>query len=292
MNRSIALFAAILSLLLVTWASAGELPFETVPVAQREVVYKTVGNVELKLHLFEPKDRDIEERLSAVVFFFGGGWVGGTPKQFFPHCRYLATRGMVAMSAEYRVKSRHGTTPFECVRDGKSAVRWIRANAAKLGIDPDKIVSAGGSAGGHVAACTGTIEGCEEEGEQTKVSSVPNAMMLFNPVIDTTGKGYGAGKLKGRETEISPCHHVGEGVPPTIIFHGTADTCVPFENVERFTRLMKAAGNTCELAPFEGKSHGFFNYGRDKGNESFIKTLRAADKFLSKHGFLQGEPTL
>ena len=78
---------------------------------------------------------------AAIVFFFGGGWVGGTPKQFFPHCTYLASRGMVAISAEYRVKDRHGVTPLECVLDGKSAVRWVRAHASELGIDPTLIAS-------------------------------------------------------------------------------------------------------------------------------------------------------
>ena len=226
----------------------------------------------------------LKTTLLAMVFFFGGGWVGGSPKQFFPHCRYFAARGMVAMAAEYRVKSKHGTTPFECVADGKSAVRWIRAGAKKLGVDPERIVAGGGSAGGHVAACTGTIEGHDEANEKTSVSSKPNAMMLFNPVIDTTGKGYGAAKLKGRETAISPVHHVRRGIPPTIIFHGTADKTVPHENVERFDKLMREAGNTCRLVSFDGKGHGFFNHGRDE--DSFDKTIRAADEFLTKQGIL------
>jgi acetyl esterase/lipase len=198
---------------------------------------------------------------------------------------------MVAMSAEYRVASRHKTTPFECVADGKSAVRWIRANAEKLGIDPERIAAGGGSAGGHVAATTGVIEGHDEPGEDTAVSSVPNALVLFNPVIDTTEKGYGARKVAGRETEISPAHHVRKGIPPTIIFHGTADTTVPHENVERFTRLMHEAGNECKLVSFEGQKHGFFNYGRGDG-KAFRETVRAADEFLAKHGFLSGKPGL
>ena len=90
------------------------------------VVYKTIGEVELKLHIFELAERDAKELSPAVVFFFGGGWVGGTPKQFYRQCEHFSSRGMVAISAEYRVKNRHGTTPFECVADGKSAIRWIR----------------------------------------------------------------------------------------------------------------------------------------------------------------------
>ena len=113
------------------------------------VVYKRVDDVELKLHIFEPPDRQANKPVPAIVFFFGGGWVGGTPTQFYHQCDYLASRGMMAISAEYRIKSKHGTTPFECVADGKSAIRWVRANAERLGINPDKIVAGGGSAGGH-----------------------------------------------------------------------------------------------------------------------------------------------
>ena len=93
-----------------------------------------------------------------MVFFFGGGWNGGSYTQFSRHADYLASRGMVAFAADYRTKSKHMTEPKACVSDGKSAVRWIRGNAAKLGVDPEKIIAGGGSAGGHVAATTATIQ--------------------------------------------------------------------------------------------------------------------------------------
>ena len=88
---------------------------------------------------------------------------------------------MVAMTAEYRIRNMHGTLATACVADVKSAVRWVRANAVKLGVDPDRIAAGGGSAGGHVAACTGVIDGFESKDEDDKISSAPNAMVLFNP---------------------------------------------------------------------------------------------------------------
>ena len=254
------------------------------------VVYKTIGEVELKLHIFEPPERDVKELSPAIVFFFGGGWVGGTPKQFYHQCEHFASRGMVAISAEYRVKNRHGTTPFECVTDGKSAIRWVRANAARLGVNPNKIVAGGGSAGGHVAACTGVIEGLDEEHEDHNISSKPNALVLFNPVVDLVGllqKRRSGKRFGNRIEELSPLQHVKKGVPPCIIFHGTADRTVPFESVECFSAAMKESGNVCRLVPFEGKGHGFFNYGRDKDNNSFKQTLQAADKFLTSLGYLK-----
>jgi len=253
------------------------------------VVYKTIGEVELKLHIFEPPNRQAKEPVPAIVFFFGGGWVGGTPTQFYHQCDYLASRGMMAISAEYRVRNRHGTTPFECVADGKSAIRWVRANAKRLGVNPDKIAAGGGSAGGHVAACTGVIDGLDDESENHSISSRPNALVLFNPAVDLVQlvKKRASDERFKRVNEISPLQHITKGLPPCIIFHGTADKTVPFDSVERFTAAMNEAGNACRLVPFEEKGHGFFNYGRDKDNSSFNKTITETDKFLTSLGFLK-----
>jgi len=191
--------------------------------------------------------------------------------------------------AEYRVKNRHGTTPFECVADGKSAVRWVRSNAARLGVNPNKIAAGGGSAGGHVAACTGVIEGLDEEDEDQNISSRPNALVLFNPAVDLVefSKKRSSDERFRRAKEISPLQHVKKGAPPCIIFHGTADRTVPFESVERFCAAMNEAGNVCRLVPFEGKRHGFFNYGRDEDNSSFNKTIEETDRFLTSLGYLK-----
>ena len=252
---------------------------ETMPV------YKTAGGAELKLHVFTPEGASQEPR-ACVVFFFGGGWVGGRPGQFYSYCDFLKNNGIVAISAEYRVKKVHGTTPFDCVEDGKSAIRWVREHAKELGIDPNRVVAAGGSAGGHVAACTGMIQGLDDPSENLKISSVPNAMVLFNPVADTTELGYGLEKVgEARKTEISPCHQVRAGQPPTLIFHGMADTTVPFENVERMTCLMKAVGNDCTLIAYEGRNHGFFCRGEYK-KEDLPKIEAEMLEWMSKQNLL------
>jgi len=253
-------------------------------VQERRGVYKTTAQGELQMHVFECSQSG---KRPAIVFFFGGGWVGGNPQQFFPHCRHLAALGMVAISAEYRVRNRHGTTPFECVADGKSAVRYLRRHAKELGVDPDRIIAAGGSAGGHVATCTATIPGYEEAGEDATVSSQPNALVLFNPVVDTTKLGYGANRFKDDPKVLSPAHHIRADLPPTIIFHGTADTTVPFENVKRFCGAMRQAGNECTLVPFESKKHGFFNYTREEDHRSYNETIEHTEGFLRTHGYIK-----
>lgn len=267
----------------------------------KEETYKTVGDTKLKLFIYEPDDLKAGDARPAVVFFFGGGWRGGSPRQFLPQSKYLATRGMVAMAADYRVASRNHVKAIDCVRDAKSAIRYVRKNSARLGIDPNRIVAAGGSAGGHLAAATGTIDGFDEPGEDTSTSSRPNAMLLFNPAVvlaPVEGIELDEERLKGladrvgtEPRELSPYHHVAKGVPPTAIFHGKADSTVPHATVVAFARAMQDAGNRCELFSYDDQGHGFFNYGRGR-NEMFVATMKAADKFLASLGYVQGEPTL
>ncbi len=280
-------------LLIVSQSDAGQAKKQKVkkPDPTRQTVYKTVGDIELKMHIFEPDDLKPSDKRTAIVFFFGGGWNGGTPSQFYTHCAYLASRGMVAMAAEYRVKSQHGTPPSECVKDGKSAIRWARRNANSLGIDPDKLAAGGGSAGGHVAAATATITGFNEDGEDTVISAVPNAQVLFNPVYDTGPKGYGYSRVEEYWKEFSPAHNIRKGVPPAIVFLGSKDKLIPVATAEKYKSDMEAVGARSELMIFEGEGHGFFNFGRGD-NASYRKTVIAMDRFLESLGFLEGEPTI
>lgn len=259
--------------------------------------YKTIGDVKLNLYIFNPADHKATDARPAIVFFFGGGWRSGSPKQFEQQCKYLATRGMVAITADYRVASRHQTKAIDCVRDGKSAIRWVRTNATRLGVDADRIVAAGGSAGGHVAACTGVVPGVEESGEDTAVSSRPNALALFNPALVLASYDglapFDDERLAGLRERIgddprviSPIHHVAADAPPTIIFHGKADTTVAYQTAERFAEVMKKAGNRCELVGYAGQPHGFFNYGRND-NVYYQKTLDELDRFLVSLNYLQ-----
>lgn len=264
------------------------------------VLYKTTtdakGNkVELFLHVFKPEGWKAGDQRPAIVCFFGGGWVGGKPDQFYPQCRELAGRGMVAISAEYRIQSKHGTPPQACVEDGKSAIRFVRGNAEALGIDPQRIVGAGGSAGGHVAACTGVISDYEAVAEDKTISSVPNLMVLFNPVIDTSPQtGYGAKKIGDNPLTLSPLHQVHKGQPPSLILHGIADTTVSIDSVRRFEKACKDKDIACRLAAYEGAGHGFFNHSsfrkrKDGDPDYYALTMGEVTRFLAKHGYVKAD---
>jgi acetyl esterase/lipase len=263
-------------------------------------VYKTVGDVKLSLWIYTPEGHKPGDGRAAIVFFFGGGWRNGSPKQFEPQCKYLASRGMVAIAADYRVASRHNVKAKECVADAKSAVRWIRRHAASLGIDPNRLAAGGGSAGGHLAACTGIVPGFDEASEDASVSSIPNALVLFNPaVLLATVEGQRplnperAGDILERigvePAQLSPYHHVKAESPPTIIFHGQDDATVPYRTVELFAEAMEKAGAPCKLVGYEGQGHGFFNYGRGD-NAMYRRTLAAMDEFLTELAYLGPRP--
>lgn len=254
-------------------------------------VYKKVGDVALRMFLFKPKNHSPTESRPALVFFFGGGFTGGSPAQFHQHCRYFASRGMLAVTADYRVKNRHATVPADSIQDGKDAMRWIRANSKKLGIDPKRIVAAGGSAGGLIAACVGVIDDLDSGESENPISYAPNAMVLFNPAIMGT-KPVERTNPDGSPSfakEIMPYFHIRKGLPPSIMFYGEQDKFTV--GAREFQEVARGMGNRCELQTWKGVGHGFFNLGRND-NKEFVATLQAADKFLVSLGYLQGEPSV
>ena len=260
-------------------------PQGAVPQGAVRHVYKTVGTTELALFVYAPENHKADAKAPAIVFFFGGGWNSGSPTQFEDQAKHFAKRGMVAITADYRVKSRHGVNVVECVKDAKAAIAWVRENAQRLGIDPNKIAASGGSAGGHLAAATGTVSGFGSDER-------PNAMILFNPACTLAPiedwqpkevKTNAAVERFGVEPkEISPAHHIGPHTPPTLILHGKKDTTVPYDSVVAFESVMKKAERPCKLVGYEGAGHGFFNSG-----ESYTKTLAEAEAFLIDLGWIK-----
>ncbi len=269
---------------LILGSIIGEVPSQSMP---KVLVYKTIDTVDLKLTIFSPPVTTAP--FPSVVFFFGGGWKGGSIEQFRTHATYLANRGMVGVLADYRVSSRHGSTPFDAVEDAKSAVRYLRSHAMDLNIDPGRICAAGGSAGGHLAAATATLPGLDNAAEDLRISSKPNALVLFNAVIDNGPHGYGYERVGGRFLEISPFHNLGANVAPTILFLGSDDALIPVKTAHSYRDRMRAHGNRCDLYIYQGQGHGFFNLRHEK---YYRETVYQMDLFLQSLGYLAGPASI
>ena len=246
--------------------------------------YKTIDDKDLKLSVFLPEGyAESDTPFPTFVVYHGGSWRVGTPDMHYPDCAYWASRGMIAVSVDYRLKDRdHVEVPLECVKDAKSAIRFLRKHAESLKVDSDKLVAAGGSAGGQMAASTALVlsDFTNDALDDLSHSAVPNAVILYNPYWET-----------GCSPELTPPNHVTSGLPPFITFLGAKDQAIPVAGIKAFHDELQEFGNHSELhIGLEGK-HGFCN-GRNPNNPFFYWSLELQDQFLVKFGILKGEDTV
>lgn len=257
-------------------------------------VFRKVGDIELRLHVVKPKDWAKGNTRPCLVSFFGGGWNGGTPERSIGWAKWAAENGMVGIAPDYRTRDRLGGTPEDCVSDGRSALIWIEAHASELGIDPKKIVSLGGSAGGHVAAWT-AIPAAGPGKNDPAPPVQPMALILLNPVTDTKLGGYGGPKRfddnAARALACSVLDQMPAKMPPMIVFHATADVTVPYANSVAFRDKLVAGGNQCELVTFEGLGHSYYSskFG-EAGKAAYTKTTEHVTAFLRSLGLIGKTP--
>lgn len=283
------------------------------PVTYSTHIYKETRQGAQRLHIYATGAHPGRPR-PAIVFYFGGGWLNGDIEQFRPQCEHFAELGLVAVAAEYRIGNRHGTSALESVRDARCTIRWLRRHHEKLDLDPTRVCAAGGSAGGHLALCTAlpdvpkegyraevgrapevsaqkatVVAGAESDGGYELASCRPDALILYNPVLDTTESGFGHDRMGGFAHELSPMHQLRPSMPPTLLLHGHDDETVPFSAAERFAQCMQAEGNRCKLVGYPAQAHGFFNPDRN-GGVAYRQTLSEATSFLEELGFLTELP--
>ena len=258
--------------------------------SDQQLVYKEVDGRSLQLFIYKPKGWAASDKRRVVVYFHGGGWIGGTPGAVTLHLESWRAKEMVVISVQYRLATREKLDPACCIEDAKSAMRYIRGHAAELGIDPKRITVCGNSAGGHLAAACALLETFDCPSDDLTISCRPDAMMLLVPVLDNgPEKGYeGRNKfIQANVKAYSPAHNVAPDAPPTIIFGGAKDLFADLSRLRKFAENMKAAGNDCELYAYEG-AHGFVYHSPDK--EDIEEKMSAfLDRWASRVR-LPGEP--
>jgi acetyl esterase/lipase len=255
-----------------------------------DIVYTKPGGEAVQLDLARPKSGD--GPFPAVICIHGGGFRAGDRYGYDPLCLRLAEKGYVAVTIEYRLAPKH---PFPAaIHDVKAAVRWVRANAKKYHINPDRIGVMGGSAGGHLAqflGVTGGVKEFEGDGGNADQSSAVTCVVNFFGPSDFT-KSYGksvdaaevlplwlGGNLDKEHRKhilASPLYWVTPHAAPTLCIHGTKDNYVAHEQSVWLIDKLKAADVEAELLTLEGAGHGF----KDKDAETADKAMFA---FFEKH---------
>ncbi len=247
--------------------------------------YKTVNGFNLDLHIFLPDSSSWKTKRSTIVYFHGGSWTEGTPEWDFYNCSNYAKKGWVAIAVEYRIADRYETTPFEAVKDARSAIRWLRMNAEQYDIDTTRIVASGNSAGGHLVLTTAMAEEINEKTDNLNYSACPNILLINSGVFNITADGGTSWISKGLNDKnyvkkISPQQLLKKGLPPTLIVHGTNDQSVDYASAKSFTDEMKRLGNDIEFQTLEGAHHYIWYDMRFSRKVSEIRK-----NFLKKYGY-------
>ncbi len=267
------------------------------------------ARTELGFYRYSKIETDNLAPKSAIIFFHGGGWVNGSYTMFSSQAKYFAEHDIACFLAEYRLYNTDGTIPRIALEDAKSCVRYIRENAEALNINPDQIITAGASAGGHLATAVNLCDEIYDTTDNLAVSCGSIAQLLFNPVVhngpdygennEIEGYGYyeednyGYGSVAEYWEQFSPMNNVKEGVPPTLFLLGDSDKLIPVAVADEFQRLIQEVGGVCEVRIYEGQEHSFFAHdNQTKDAEYFAITLREAHLFLQDLGILDCDPTI
>jgi acetyl esterase/lipase len=245
-------------------------------------VYKRVDGKALHLYVLEPKQENAKAK-PAIIFFHGGGWVAGHAGQFNVQAHEAAEGGMIAIEVHYRLlgKDQHAS-PKVCVEDAKSAVRWVREHATQLGVNPNRIVEAGGSAGGYLAAFATMVPGWNDPHDNLSVSPKADLLILYNPVIDNSHSGYGYKRFGAEYKRYSPYFYITPLAPPMLIMSGTDDKLIHAAVLKTFRDGLLQAGVPCDLILYPGAGHGFFNY-----PPHLKETTEAMLAFLWKYKYMK-----
>ncbi len=253
----------------------------------KKFTYKQSAGAPQELEVyFPPNWKAGGPKVPGVLLFHGGAWAGGDLSMLRPQCAYFASRGLVAITANYRMltrgegkKSDAGVLENKrvCTTDAKSAIRWAKQHSDELGLDPQRLIVGGGSAGGHIAVLATTNPGLNDPQDAKDLDTSVAAYVLFNPAL--SGKD-------SVDPEVDALKHLTVKFAPAIMFYGTKDSWKI--GGDDACKLLKKLGNaTTEMWTAEGQGHSFFN------KQPWLDlTIAAADKFLVGRGLMKGSGTL
>ena len=290
---SIARLFLFVNLMTASWLSVyAQAPANKVPKGKM-YTYKNSGGKAQQIEVYFPKGHDPAKAVvPGIIMFHGGGWSGGDKKQFRYLCHYFASRGMVAATASYQLAKKKkgkpagqgsgkgadkGSVKRVCITDAKSAIRWYKQNAGELGIDPKRIITGGGSAGGHISLLATTNPGLNDPKDPTGFDTSVVAYMLFNPALQATD---------AKDPEVDALKHLKADLPPAIVFFGTKDKWLK-DWKPAIEKMKKIGIKNVDSWSAVGQRHSFFN----KQPWADV-TIKACDEFLAKHGLIEGTATL
>ncbi|MDP4226856.1 MAG: alpha/beta hydrolase [Bacteroidota bacterium] len=253
--------------------------------------YKKMGSVKLHMLVMQPVRKRKTQKCPVMVWIHGGAWVAGSPEGYIPHLRFSTDQGAVGISIEYRlisksgnnVESESGYTIWDCLADCKDAIRYIRQHADELGIDPDKIIVIGDSAGGHLALCLGTMN--------LPKDTRANAVINCNGISDLTEEKWikyiqpGTNRLKTAK-QLSPIYSLDNKAVSILTMNGADDKVVTPQEAERFFNACKERGIDTEYILWPGMRHAFIVTNYTATEEQTDKALSAMLNFLVKRRFL------
>jgi triacylglycerol lipase len=237
---------------------------------QRDVVYGTSENVELKADIYQPRD---EAPCPAVVMIHGGAWLSGSKIQVAHHAMRIAKRGYVVMAINYRLAPKY-TFPAQ-IDDCRAAVQWIRRNSQAYRVDPSRVAAYGYSAGGHLACLLGTSENKDRDalqGGQVRIGENPMESVRVQAVVaggapcefrllpdDSKFLSFWLGGTRAERPELyeaaSPTTFASADDPPVFLFHGERDQLVPSSNPQFLKVALEKAGVPVEMHVVKDAGH-------------------------------------
>jgi len=284
---------AVILLFVLFHSQARQLFAQDTAVSMKEFTYKKPGGTELKMYMFYTAASQQKKDNTGMAFFHGGGWAFGDPSEFFEACKRYAQLGYITFSVQYRLcKKPDGSypnpliTPVECTKDARSAIRWLKANAEMLKINPEKIIVGGQSAGGQLALATALLDSVNESTDDMKINPKPIALLLYSSNVNTM-EAWVDMLLGDRRKEIwsiSPFHNLKKDMPPVILFRGDEDNQVLPYTVDMFRTKMNQMGNSYQEYIYKGRKHYLAEGNKQYANYFDEEILEKTDAFLKKLG--------